>query len=97
MSLLAYVFDLYQAELARSNSVDFDDLLSLTVALLQQHPEVCAGGCACMCLGACTRRWALATQAMQVGGGGVMELEGQLRPHSFQHPSRMQREALLVS
>lgn len=34
------VFDLYQAKLKAFQAVDFDDLLYLTVALFQNHPEV---------------------------------------------------------
>lgn len=39
-SLVGAVFSQYQAELKTLNSVDFDDLLLLTVKLLNEHPEV---------------------------------------------------------
>lgn len=37
---LAKVYLRYQSELKRCNALDFDDLLSLTVALFEKHPEV---------------------------------------------------------
>ncbi len=39
-TLLGAVFARYQAELKTLNAVDFDDLLLLTVKLLDEHPEV---------------------------------------------------------
>jgi DNA helicase II / ATP-dependent DNA helicase PcrA len=39
-SLLAAVFDRYQEELKAANAVDFDDLLILTVRLLETNPDV---------------------------------------------------------
>jgi superfamily I DNA/RNA helicase len=39
-SLLAAVFERYQAELKAANAVDFDDLLILTVRLLETNPAV---------------------------------------------------------
>ncbi len=39
-SLIGAVFTRYQEELKTLNAVDFDDLLLLTVKLLQEHPEV---------------------------------------------------------
>jgi DNA helicase-2/ATP-dependent DNA helicase PcrA len=36
------VYSLYQQELTRSNAVDFDDILLLTVRLLQRYPQVTA-------------------------------------------------------
>lgn len=41
-SLLSAVFARYQQELKTLNAVDFDDLLLLTVKLLNEHPDVCA-------------------------------------------------------
>jgi DNA helicase-2/ATP-dependent DNA helicase PcrA len=38
--LFPKVYALYQAKLKQYNAVDFDDLLLLTVHLLQQHPDV---------------------------------------------------------
>jgi DNA helicase-2/ATP-dependent DNA helicase PcrA len=39
-SLLAAVFERYQEELKAANAVDFDDLLILTVRLLETNPEI---------------------------------------------------------
>jgi DNA helicase II / ATP-dependent DNA helicase PcrA len=36
---IAEVYDLYQRKLAASNAVDFDDMLMLTVQILEQFPE----------------------------------------------------------
>jgi DNA helicase II / ATP-dependent DNA helicase PcrA len=41
-TLAAAVFHCYQEELKNLNAVDFDDLLVLTVKLLDEHPEVLA-------------------------------------------------------
>jgi DNA helicase II / ATP-dependent DNA helicase PcrA len=41
-SLLAAVFERYQAELKGANAVDFDDLLILTVRLLETNPDITA-------------------------------------------------------
>jgi DNA helicase II / ATP-dependent DNA helicase PcrA len=40
-SLLAAVFERYQEELKAANAVDFDDLLILTVRLLETNPDIC--------------------------------------------------------
>lgn len=40
MEQVAKVYHGYQAALKKSNALDFDDLLTLTVKLLQNHPEV---------------------------------------------------------
>lgn len=40
--LAAKVYTRYQKELQTTNSLDFDDLISLTVRLLQEHPAVLA-------------------------------------------------------
>ena len=40
-TLLGAVFARYNAELKTLNAVDFDDLLLLTVKLLNEHPEIC--------------------------------------------------------
>ena len=37
---LKEIFDLYEIELRRHNALDFSDLLSLTVKLFSEHPEV---------------------------------------------------------
>ena len=37
---IAKVFGRYQQELKRTNALDFDDLIMLTVKLFQEHPEV---------------------------------------------------------
>lgn len=37
---LAQIYDGYEAELARNNAMDFDDMLMITVKLLQQNPHV---------------------------------------------------------
>ena len=37
---LAQIFDGYEAELSRNNAMDFDDMLLITVKLLQQNPHV---------------------------------------------------------
>ena len=39
---LAQIFDGYEAELSRNNAMDFDDMLLITVKLLQQNPHVLA-------------------------------------------------------
>lgn len=40
--LVAKVYERYQAMLLEQNSLDFDDLIALTVRLFQEHPEVLA-------------------------------------------------------
>jgi DNA helicase II / ATP-dependent DNA helicase PcrA len=37
---LAQIFDGYEAELSRNNAMDFDDMLMMTVKMLQQNPHV---------------------------------------------------------
>lgn len=37
---LAQIYDGYEAELSRNNAMDFDDMLMITVKLLQQNPQV---------------------------------------------------------
>lgn len=37
---LAQIFDGYEAELSRNNAMDFDDMLLITVKMLQQNPHV---------------------------------------------------------
>ena len=39
---IAQVYDLYQSKLRADNSMDFDDLIMLTVKLFQENPEVLA-------------------------------------------------------
>jgi DNA helicase-2/ATP-dependent DNA helicase PcrA len=40
--LAAKVYERYQKELARTNALDFDDMIRLTVKLFQEYPEVLA-------------------------------------------------------
>lgn len=40
MEQVAKVYHLYQEALKKSNALDFDDLLTLTVKLLQNHPDI---------------------------------------------------------
>ena len=39
-SVVARVYDLYQKSLKQANAVDFDDIITLTVRLLQENPDV---------------------------------------------------------
>ena len=39
-SIVARVYDLYQKTLKRANAVDFDDIITLTVRLFQENPDV---------------------------------------------------------